>query len=125
MKRNWDTIRELLLEVEKCTLPTEIVQLAQFGAERHAEVSYHMALLIEAGLVEGQIHKTQGPEVKGFFARKLTWAGHELLDSIRSDSVWAKTKKAFVENGISMTVDLVKEGAKQIAGALLAAAGDS
>lgn len=119
MKRNWDTIRELLAKVEECTLPVEIVRLGDFPADRAAEISYHMALLIEAGLVKGQMVKTIGPEVKDFIADKLTWNGHEFLDSIRSDTVWQKTKKLFAEQGISMTLDLVKEGAKQVASALL------
>lgn len=119
MKRNWDTIRELLIMVEACTLPVEIVRLGDFSEERAAEVSYHMTLLIDAKLVKGQMVKTIGPEVKDFIANKLTWNGHEFLDSIRSDTVWQKTKKLFVEQGVSMTFDLVKDGAKQVAAALL------
>ena len=87
MKRNWDTIRNLLVKVEECTLPTDMVCLADFPDERAAEISYHMALLIDAGLVDGQMAKTIGPEVKDFFAQKLTWGGHEFLDSIRSYTV--------------------------------------
>lgn len=119
MKRNWDTIRELLAKVEECTLPTDMVRLANFPAERHAEIAYHMALLIEAGLVNGQVVKTIGPEVKDFFAQRLTWSGHELIDSIRSDTVWNKTKKVFVEKGIDMSFDLIKSVAKEAAAALL------
>jgi len=119
MKRNWDTIRQILVKVEECTLPTEIVRLGDFQKADAAEVSYHMALLIDAGLVEGHMSKTIGPEVKDFFAYKLTWGGHEFLDSIRSDTVWHKTKKLFAEQGISMTFDLVKEGSKKMAFTLI------
>lgn len=122
MKRNWDTIRELLAKVEECTLPTEMVRLGDFPEERAAEISYHMALLIDAGLVRGQMVRTIGPEVKDFIADKLTWRGHEFLDSIRSDTVWQKTKKLFAEQGVSMTFDLIKDGAKQVAAALLGGA---
>ncbi len=119
MKRNWDTIRELLAKVEDCTLPTDIVQLEHFSEERAAEISYHMALLIEAGLVLGQVINTLGPEVQDFIVERLTWDGHEFLDSIRSDTVWQKTKKMFTEQGLSMSFDLIKEGAKQVASTLL------
>jgi hypothetical protein len=122
MKRNWDTIRDLLTKVEACTLPTDMVKLSDFPEEQAAEVSYHMELLIDAGLVNGQMSKSLGPEIKSFFARKLTWEGHEFLDGIRSDTVWEKTKKVFVEQGVSMTFDLVKEGAKSVGSALLNAA---
>ena len=71
MKRNWETIRELLTKVEECTLPTDMVRLGNFPPERAVEISYHMALLIEAGLVNGQVSQTIGPEIKDFFAQRL------------------------------------------------------
>ena len=119
MKRNWDTIRELLTKVEECTLPVEMVRLSTFASERAAEISYHMSLLIEAGLVKGQMSQTIGPEVKDFFAQRLTWDGHEFLDSIRSDTVWAKTKKVFLDKGVEMTFDLVKAIAKEAAATII------
>lgn len=122
MKRNWETIRELLSKVEECSLPTEMVRLSQFSKERAAEISYHMSLLIEAGLVQGQMVQTFGPEVKDFFGQRLTWEGHEFLDSIRSDTVWVKTKKIFTEQGVSMTFELVRSVAKDAAAALMKSA---
>lgn len=119
MKRNWGTIRELLTKVEECTLPTEMVRLGSFPPERAAEVSYHMALLIEAGLVNGQVSRTIGPEINDFFGQRLTREGHEFLDAIRSNTVWQKTKKTFVEQGVSMTFDLVKAVAKETAISLM------
>lgn len=119
MKRNWETIRELLTKVEECTLPTDIVRLDNFPPERAAEVSYHMALLIEANLVNGQVIQTIGPSIKDFFAHRLTWEGHEFLDAIRSDTVWQKTKKSFVDQGVPMTFDLVKAVAKEAAVSLM------
>jgi len=119
MKRNWDTIRELLIKVEGCTLPTEVVRLSQFPSERAAEISYHMTLLIEAGLVKGQVAQTIDPGPKDFFAQRLTWQGHEFLDAIRSNTVWERTKKTFLEKGVEMTFDLVKSVAKEVAAALV------
>ena len=84
MKRNWEIVRELLAKVEESTLPTEMVRLSNFPAERAAEVSYHISLLIEAGLVKGQVAHTIGLEVKDFFAQRLTWEGQEFLESIRA-----------------------------------------
>lgn len=121
MKRNWDMIREILTKVEACTLPTEMVQLSDFPDEKAAEASYHVELLIDAGLIDGQMAKTMGAEINAFFAHRLTWDGHEFLDAIRSDTVWNRTKKIFADKGISMTIDLVKEAAVSIAAALLKA----
>jgi hypothetical protein len=125
MKRDWDTIRELLNKVEECTLPTEMVRLADFDEQRAAAISYHMSLLIEAGLVKGQVVQTTGPEVKEFFAQSLTWEGHEFLDSIRNDTVWTKTKKVFTEKGIEMSFDLVKSVAQVLVKAALGGTSDN
>lgn len=115
MKRNWDTIRELLTKVEECcSRPVDSVRLASFPTGRDIEISYHMALLIEAGLVNGQISKSLNQEVNDFLARRLTWEGHEFLDSIRNDTVWAKTKNAFLDKGVEMSFDLVKAFAKEL-----------
>jgi hypothetical protein len=45
----------------------------------------------------------------------LTWEGHELLDAIKNDTVWNKTKDTFISKGLSMTFDLVKTMATKIA----------
>jgi len=121
MKRDWDLIREILTKTEECTLNTDAVELSHFPEEQAAAASYHVALLIEAGLIHGQVAKTMGAGVQAFFAQRLTWEGHEFLDAIRSDTVWEKTKKRFADEGISMTIDLVKGAAKGIAAAILSA----
>jgi hypothetical protein len=119
MKRDWDTVRELLTKIEECSQPGEITRLSSFPAERAAEISYHIELLLEAGLVDGQMSKSihRGPH--DFIATRLTWSGHEFLESIRSETVWQKTKKVFATKGIEMTVDLVKSVATEAASAVL------
>jgi hypothetical protein len=119
MKRNWETVRELLAKVEACTLPVDTVTLGDFPDDRAAEISYHIALLMEAGLVEGSMLQTIGPEVNDFIAARLSWEGHELIDSIRSDTVWERTKKRFRDAGVEMSIDLVKEAAQAVAKGLL------
>jgi len=118
MKRNWDTIREILVRLEE-TPPEQHVRLSSFPQERAQEVSYHVELLMEAGLIHGQMAKTMGPGPHDFFAMRLTWQGHEFLDAIRSDTVWQKTKSSFVSKGLSMTFDLVKSVAIDISSTYL------
>ena len=48
------------------------------------EVLYHLDLLISGGFVNGANI--------GHVVRGLTWEGHEFLDNIKSDGIWAKTK---------------------------------
>lgn len=119
MKRNWDTVRELLTKVEESSQPGDMIRLSAFPAERAAEVSYHMELLLEAGLVDGQMSKAISRGPHEFLATRLTWNGHEFLDSIRSETVWEKTKKVFASRGVEMTVDLVKSVATEAASVVL------
>lgn len=121
MKRDWDIIRSILVRVEEMPPEEGALQLSAFPIEQRAAVSYHMELLIEAGLVSGKMSKTLGPGPFNFIAMRLTWQGHEFIDAIRSDTVWQKTKKSFVSNGISMTFDLVKSVATDIASAYIKA----
>src|SRR5690554_2745996 len=119
MKRNWEIIRTILFRVEECTLPADILRLSDFQEFKAEEISYHMRLLLEAGLVRGEMNRTIGPSVKNFTVCGLTWDGHEFLDSIRSSKVWEKTKDTFIAEGISMTFELVQKLAQKVAAAVL------
>ena len=119
MKRDWDTIRDILTRLEDLPDTDQILRLSDFPADRAVEISYHMELLIEAGLVEGDMSHTLGAGAAHFMARRLTWSGHEFLDAVQSDTVWNKTKRTFATNGVAMTFDLVKSVAADIAVALI------
>ncbi|MFM5515673.1 DUF2513 domain-containing protein [Aeromonas dhakensis] len=111
MKRDWDTVRDLLTKLE--SLPSTDHYLSLGGADvtdinTAYCTSYHMELLIEAGLVEGQMHKVLGGGPVNFTASRLTWEGHEFLDSIRSETVWDKTKETFASKGLDMTFETIK-----------------
>jgi len=107
MQRNWDLIRMILLDLENAK-----------GEHRKAEemppfpadwVALHMKMMEEGGLIEGHDPGfLSGPPQ--FFALGLTWKGRELLDSIRSMSIWDKTKDLLKEKGIGLTIDTIKAG---------------
>lgn len=59
MERNWDTIRELLLTTEFLK-PEAALALSSFDSARAHEVSYHVILLEEAGLIHTSISQTMG-----------------------------------------------------------------
>ena len=119
MKRNWDMIRDILTQLEEFKHDEGCLNLSSFPQDKHAEISYHMELLMEAGLVNGQMSEEFGPGPQDLFVNRLTWQGHEFLDAIRSDAVWQKTKKSFLSQGISMTFDLVKSVASDVAASYL------
>ena len=107
MERNWDTIRELLLNSESLKPDTALV-LSDFDPKRGHEISYHVVLLEEAGLINASITPTFGGGPTHFHVYRLTWQGHELLDAIRKESIWIKTKSSIIEKGGAMTLDIVK-----------------
>ena len=119
MERNWDIIRDILIKIEALDSANKPLHLSDFPPDKANEYSYHAELLLEAGLVEGQMHRTMRQEAQTFMIRRLTWEGHEFLDTIRNDNVWSKTKKSFVKGGLSMTFDLVKGVATDVAAAFL------
>ncbi len=108
MKRNWDTLREILLATENLE-PKETLTLSKFDTSRAHDISYHVELLEEAGLVYANLTKTMSPGPTDFSLNRLTWHGHELLDAIRDESIWNKTKSTFSDKGGAMTFELVKE----------------
>lgn len=112
MKRNWDTIRLILTKVEgkhDSSYALLLQHFEPFDNLDQFEISYHVRLLLEIGLVEGRIDGPVGGGKPATFAiLRLTWAGHEFLDSIRSDTVWNKTKETFTTKGLDMTFETIK-----------------
>jgi hypothetical protein len=51
MRRNWDVIREELTRLEDLPNTDAMLTLSSFTQEQASEYSYHMELLIEAGLL--------------------------------------------------------------------------
>jgi len=105
MKRNWDTVRRILLAVEQ--LPDENSQINshEVSGIEPVEAAYHMRLMRDAGLITGGCREATGPA--WCYATGLTWAGHEFLDSIRSDNTWHRIKTSGRDRGIDLTLDSI------------------
>jgi len=90
MKRDMDLIRQLLIEIEqeaewpggKCVAPED------------ASSSYHLHLLIQAGLVEGEENQILGGDPPCFLITGLTWQGHEFLAASADQDRWFRFKKS-------------------------------
>jgi hypothetical protein len=110
MKRDMDLVRELLLKLESLPLAAGVVALVDPWDKDLAvpdktgdEISYHLLLLRAAKFIESPGSQ---PMNGGITFRRLTWEGHEFLDSIRDPEIWAKTKKAS-EHAKGFTLDLL------------------
>lgn len=99
MKRDADLIRGILFEIEGHPGPDG--QLIHFKITDHtaAEISYHVGLLKEAGLVNAVVFS--GDDQRTWYATGLTLQGHEYLDVIRDDTRWNKLKQALIKAGVA------------------------
>ncbi|MFM0549802.1 DUF2513 domain-containing protein [Paraburkholderia sediminicola] len=114
MKRDMDLIRELLLKLESLPLrrgdvwiinaDDDVIQIP--GYDGH-QIDYHMSLIEEAGLIDS----AGAGAMDGFGFRRLSWSGHDFVDSVRSSDVWDKTKSVASAAG-GWTLDLLAASAK-------------
>lgn len=111
MKRDMDLIRDLLLAIEAdgqfngLSIVEPSIGDLGITEDNFYVIAYHLTLLIEAGIIEGR----DGMRMP--MLRRLTWAGHDFVDSIRDPDVWMKTRKNAMAAG-GFTVDLLSDLAK-------------
>lgn len=113
MKRDWEIVRGILIRLEELKIDEGPLQLKNFPLEKANEYSYNVELLIESGLIKGEMSKTIGVTPKPFLIYRLTWNGHDLLDTIKNPDLWDKIKQYFRDNGLPMTIEFIKEAAKK------------
>lgn len=114
MKRDWDVIRQVLLEVE--ALSEEERSRKFYGTGRDypgadEAKALHALLLWQAGFLNGVDGSTLAGD--GLLAPNLTWAGHDLLATLNSKPVWDRIKSTARDKGIELTFDTVKVIGKQ------------
>ena len=114
MQRNWDTIRKILLAVEALPAVESTIDSDQVNGLAPEVAAYHMRLLMDAGLAVGGGRDSMPGAAEYRFVSSLTWAGHELLDSIRRDTVWNRVKTVARDKGIDLTFEAVKLIAKVV-----------
>ena len=109
MKLDMDLVRELLLKVE--SLEPYRGKLSTKGNNNMVEAE-HLELLIEANFCKGQFLHFLG-ETAQVEIYRLTWEGHQFLNTIRDDETWSKTKSTLNKFG-SFTIDLIQKVAVDI-----------
>jgi hypothetical protein len=105
MKRDMDLIRAILLEIEKLPDDLESHNIEMENATPE-EVTYHVRLLAQAGLIEAEDFSTFAGT--RWQPRGLTWNGHEFLDAARSDTVWRKAKEIVIAGTGTLTLEALK-----------------
>ena len=106
MKRDMDLARRILMEIEKRPYTGADMDI-QLEGSSDEEVTYHVMLLNEAGLIEAfNFSSHDGVSWK---PARLTWAGNEFLEASRDDTRWEKAKAVMKDKGGGMSFEVLKQ----------------
>ena len=125
MKRDWDLLQKQLAEIEEekdvfSDLPNqpkwithtenEFLEEQKAYMTNEARILGHLEMLIDNGYIEG-ITILRG--IDGHFScsvsnPRLTMAGHDLLDTLRSTPIWESIKSTAKSKGIELSFDAIK-----------------
>ena len=115
MKLDKDLVREILLAIEASDqTPDSWIDLA-IDSHSEDEVSYHVMLLHEAGLIVAQDLCSMSDF--DWRPKRLTIRGHEFLDTVRDGEVWRRTKVGAEKAGVAsigFLLELGKAYGKQV-----------
>lgn len=122
MKRDMDLIRDLLLAAEAMPADHQYFgnEIAPAGVAGDI-VAGHLQLLIEADLLKGKFTQYLSGEFspENALIIGIPWAGHELIDTIRSETVWSRTKERLASVGGTVSIEILKTVAKSVTKDLL------
>lgn len=120
MKRDWELIRIILEEVEG--LPDTRGKLmarriaGAFGCTEE-EANYHLWLLLEAGLIEGNCAGKPGPHTTLICCGvAVTWKGHEFLDMVRSNKAWNRIKQWLNKKAVDLSYEAIVAAGRAVIG---------
>lgn len=113
MKRDMELCRKILFIIEEQYVDTALygIEIAGYTME---EVAYHCKILYDGGLISDYAAQIADDQICDFGVGSLTWEGHDLLDKIREDTIWNKTKGVIKDKVLPMTLDVVKDVASAI-----------
>ncbi len=118
MKRDMDLCRDILLDLESKPFDPGSVEI-KISGKSEEEISYHLMLLDQAGLVKA-VDLSKSTQRMKWRATHLTWDGHEFLDASRNETVWERAKATLQDKSVGMTFEILKalliEYCKQLLG---------
>ena len=113
MKRNWQVIRIILEHIEAEDLPEYIRGNAYLqDVENADELLGHIEILIEAGILHHcEVLRNKQGEFAfwDFRGAYMTMQGHDLLETLRSKTLWNKIRAKAAACGMSLSWEFVKQ----------------
>jgi hypothetical protein len=113
MKRDMDLVRRILFAAEEIPAGSRPTYLDILDVTED-ELGAHVALLIDAGLIEGSAIRAFAGNYGGATVTRLTWSGHDYLDQVRSETVWSETKSTILSRGLDLSIEAIKVVATEI-----------
>jgi len=110
MKRDMELIRRILQNAEELEFVDD-EPYERYEAKPPLE-AYQIALMKDAGLVDAEIDTTIGIPSGATIAR-LTWSGHDFLDSSRDSNIWKLAKEHIIKPDASWSFSILVEWLKQ------------
>ena len=119
MQRDMDLVREILFYVEENYVAGGPEIPVFIDGYSDSVIYEHCILMKNDGLI-GRILDTSSLESKSCNVGNLTSEGFALLDKVRTDTVWNKTKSVISEKGLPLVTGTIKT----ISTAIIAAAAE-
>lgn len=119
MKLNYDCIRDILLTIEEIPNRKDGLILANFKSYKKLskyngeEIQYNALKLLQEEYVIGE--EASGNNTTTVLRlTDLTWSGHELLNDIRSETVFNQTKEKIIKSVGSASLTIFQQLASAI-----------
>jgi len=79
-----------------------------YTGKEPAEILEHIVLLTNAGFLEADVQLDGEGLPLVCVVTRLTWKGHEFLDSARNDALWRKVLAQVKERSVSVSVEILQ-----------------
>lgn len=108
-----DLARKILFAIEECEnqCGPDDIKIEGYSEQM---ISYHIKILAEAGLIKAEDISTMGEDGFRWWAKSLTWQGHEFLDAARDNNRWEKAKTLASEKTGSLMFEAIKFALTQL-----------
>ena len=119
MKLNYACIRDILLTIEEIPNRKDGLILANFKSYKklskynEEEIQYNALKLLQEEYVIGE-EASGNNTTTVLFLTDLTWSGHELLNDIRSETVFNQTKEKIIKSVGSASLTIFQQLASTI-----------
>jgi hypothetical protein len=114
MERDVDLVREILIRIAALKSQSDTVSNYDFNGYNPGIVAFNMEIMAQAGLINvDSIRHIDGH--CDCFANSMTWAGNDMLDACRNDTIWNKAKSIVAKSGGMFSIEVLKKLLVQLA----------